>query len=123
MSAGLNVALYDAMPSVGRKLLIAGRGGMNITHSEPYELFVSRYGNRQQLLKPMLDLFGPDELQAWLHALGIQTFVGTSRRVFPVDFKAAPFLRAWLHRLRQAGGTFPRTPSLGRLDGGGVVEV
>ncbi len=106
MSAGLNVALYDAMPSVGRKLLIAGRGGMNITHSEPYELFVSRYGNRQQLLKPMLDLFGPDELQAWLHALGIQTFVGTSRRVFPVDFKAAPFLRAWLHRLRQAGVRF-----------------
>lgn len=106
IAAGLQVDLYDAMPSVGRKLLIAGRGGMNITHSEAYELFITRYGKRQSLLKPLLDVFGPDELQAWLQGLGIETFVGTSRRVFPVDFKAAPLLRAWLHRLRESGVRF-----------------
>lgn len=106
IAAGLQVDLYDTMPSVGRKLLIAGRGGMNITHSEPYELFITRYGKRQSTLKPLLDVFGPDELRAWLQGLGVETFVGTSRRVFPVDFKAAPLLRAWLHRLRESGVRF-----------------
>lgn len=106
INAGVQVDLYDAMPSVGRKLLIAGKGGMNITHSEPYELFVTRYGARLPQLKPMLDLFGPDALREWAHGLGIETFVGTSRRVFPVDFKAAPLLRAWLHRLRESGVHF-----------------
>ena len=106
INAGVQVDLYDSMPSVGRKLLIAGKGGMNITHSEPYELFVTRYGLRQSQLKPMLDLFGPEALREWARGLGIETFVGTSRRVFPVDFKAAPLLRAWLHRLRESGVRF-----------------
>lgn len=106
INAGVQVDLYDGMPSVGRKLLIAGRGGMNITHSEPYELFVMRYGARLPQLKPILDVFGPEALREWVHGLGIETFVGTSRRVFPVDFKAAPLLRAWLHRLRESGVRF-----------------
>lgn len=103
LAAGLCVDLYDAMPSLGRKLLIAGKGGMNITHSEPYDLFVTRYGEHLPQLKPMLDAFGPEALREWARGLGIETFIGTSRRVFPVDFKAAPLLRAWLHRLREAG--------------------
>lgn len=106
IAAGVQVDLYDAMPSVGRKLLIAGKGGMNLTHSEPYGLFVTRYGARQPQLKPMLDQFGPDALREWARGLGIETFVGTSRRVFPTDFKAAPLLRAWLHRLRESGVRF-----------------
>ena len=102
-AAGVPVDVYDAMPSVGRKFLLAGRGGMNITHSEPYAAFVQRYGSRAGALRPMLDAFTPDDLRAWVHGLGIDTFVGTSGRVFPTEMKAAPMLRAWLHRLRQAG--------------------
>jgi uncharacterized flavoprotein (TIGR03862 family) len=101
-----DVHLYDAMPSVGRKFLLAGRGGMNITHAEPYEQFVTRYGARAAALRPMLDAFGPDAVRAWVHGLGIETFVGTSGRVFPTEMKAAPLLRAWLHRLREAGVQF-----------------
>jgi len=104
--AGVAVDLYDAMPSVGRKFLLAGRGGMNITHSEPYEAFVARYGSRAGALRPMLDGFTPDDLRAWVHGLGIETFVGTSGRVFPTEMKAAPMLRAWLHRLRESGVRF-----------------
>ncbi|MGZ8196256.1 MAG: TIGR03862 family flavoprotein [Methylosarcina sp.] len=103
---GIHVQLFDAMPSVGRKFLMAGKGGMNITHSEPYELFLSRYGNRQSHIKPLLDRFGPDALRKWLQDLGIDTFIGTSGRVFPTDMKAAPLLRAWLHRLRREGVEF-----------------
>ena len=105
-AAGVQVDLYDAMPSVGRKFLLAGRGGMNITHSEPYERFVARYGRRAADLRPMLDAFTPDDLRAWVHGLGIDTFVGTSGRVFPTEMKAAPLLRAWLHRLREGGVHF-----------------
>ncbi len=101
--AGLTVDLFDAMPSVGRKFLLAGIGGMNITHSEPYDRFISRYGERRAALQAMLDDFGPDELCGWIHGLGIDTFVGSSGRVFPADMKAAPLLRAWLHRLKAAG--------------------
>lgn len=101
-----DVHLYDAMPSVGRKFLLAGRGGMNITHAEPYEQFMARYGNRAAALRPMLEAFGPDAVRAWVHGLGIETFVGTSSRVFPTEMKAAPLLRAWLHRLREAGVQF-----------------
>ncbi len=101
-----DVQLYDAMPSVGRKFLLAGRGGMNITHAEPYEQFVTRYGARAAALRPMLDAFGPEAVRAWVHGLGIETFVGTSGRVFPTEMKAAPLLRAWLHRLREAGVQF-----------------
>jgi len=104
--AGVQVDLYDAMPSVGRKLLLAGIGGLNITHSEDYNTFCTRYGAEQASLQPSLDQFTPDMLRAWVHKLGIDTFVGTSGRVFPKEMKAAPLLRAWLHRLRQQGVRF-----------------
>lgn len=104
--AGLRVDVFDAMPSVGRKLLLAGIGGLNITHGEPYASFCSRYGDRQERLRPLLDRFPPDALRAWAHALGIETFVGSSGRVFPAQMKAAPLLRAWLHRLRGDGVRF-----------------
>jgi uncharacterized flavoprotein (TIGR03862 family) len=94
------------MPSLGRKFLIAGRGGLNLTHSEPFEQFVSRYGNRRDKIEPMLKIFGPDQLREWAHGLGIETFVGTSGRVFPVGMKSSPLLRAWLKRLDEAGVTF-----------------
>ncbi len=100
---GMQVDLYEAMPSVGRKFLLAGKGGLNITHSEPLDFFLSRYGARRDVLEPMLDKFGPVALQAWVQALGITTFVGSSGRVFPDQMKAAPLLRAWLRRLREAG--------------------
>jgi uncharacterized flavoprotein (TIGR03862 family) len=100
---GMQVDVYDAMPSPGRKFLLAGIGGLNITHSEPYEKFCSRYAERQAELQPMLDRFPPDALRAWVHGLGVETFVGSSGRVFPVEMKAAPLLRAWLSRLRQLG--------------------
>jgi uncharacterized flavoprotein (TIGR03862 family) len=103
---GLRVDLYDAMPSVGRKFLLAGKGGMNLTHAEPIEPFLARYGARREQVAPWLASFGPDALRAWAHALGIATFVGSSGRVFPTDMKAAPLLRAWLHGLRAAGVRF-----------------
>ena len=99
----IQVDLFDAMPSLGRKFLMAGKGGMNITHAEGEDTFRSRYGARQDRISALLDAFGPDAVRAWIHGLGIATFVGTSGRVFPADMKAAPLLRAWLHRLRAAG--------------------
>ena len=101
--AGIQVDIYDAMPSVGRKFLLAGIGGLNITHDEAYEIFCTRYGARQRDLQPMLDSFPPSALRAWVQGLGIATFVGSSGRVFPSQMKAAPLLRAWLNRLRNAG--------------------
>ncbi|HJV93893.1 MAG TPA: TIGR03862 family flavoprotein [Azonexus sp.] len=103
---GLEVAVFDAMPSPGRKFLMAGKGGMNITHAEPLPAFKARYGDRQAQIAPLLDAFGPEQLRAWIHELGIETFVGTSGRVFPTEMKAAPLLRAWLHRLRGQGVQF-----------------
>lgn len=100
---GIAVDVYDAMASVGRKFLLAGKGGMNLTHSEPEPQFSSRYYARQPALAPALNAFGPTALREWAHGMGIETFVGTSGRVFPTDMKAAPLLRAWLHRLRQQG--------------------
>lgn len=100
---GLTVDVYDAMPSAGRKFLLAGRGGMNITHSEPQPDFLPRYGNRREQLAPFVRRFDADRLRQWIHELGIETFVGSSGRVFPREMKAAPLLRAWLHRLREAG--------------------
>ena len=102
--AGVQVDVFDAMPSVGRKFLLAGRGGLNLTHSEPHDAFASRYGARQALIEPMLRDFGADTVRSWASDLGIETFVGTSGRVFPKEMKAAPLLRAWLQRLRHPGG-------------------
>ena len=104
--SAISVQLYDAMPSVGRKFLLAGKGGLNLTHSEGAEAFFGRYGERRAQLTPLLAAFGPAELRAWAELLGVKTFVGSSGRVFPVDMKAAPLLRAWLHRLRTAGVQF-----------------
>ncbi|GAB4464583.1 MAG: TIGR03862 family flavoprotein [Anaerolineales bacterium] len=103
---GVKVDLYDSMPSVGRKFLMAGKSGLNITHSDPFEVFIERYGNRRPQIEPMLKNFGPQELRAWVHSFGIETFVGTSGRVFPVGMKASPLLRAWLTRLNASGVTF-----------------
>lgn len=104
--AGLAVDVYDAMPSVGRKFLLAGVGGMNITHSEAHEPFMQRYGARRPALQPMLDAFDGPALREWVHGLGIETFVGSSGRVFPREMKAAPLLRHWLQRLKQGGVVF-----------------
>lgn len=100
VSAGVAVDLYDAMPSVGRKFLLAGKGGMNLTHSEPADRFAERYGTRRAQIEVLLQDFGALQLRAWAQGLGIDTFVGSSGRVFPKDMKAAPLLRAWLQRLR-----------------------
>ena len=100
---GIQVDLFDAMPSLGRKFLLAGRGGLNITHAEDFEAFASRYGARRARIEPLLRAFPPQALREWVEALGVPTFVGSSGRVFPAGMKAAPLLRAWLTRLREAG--------------------
>ena len=102
-AAGARVTIYDRMASPGRKMLLAGRGGLNLTHSEPAEIFRTRYGEAATDLEPALDAFGPLALRAWCGDLGIDTFVGSSGRVFPVPFKTSPLLRAWLRRLDGAG--------------------
>ncbi len=99
-AAGIAVEVYDAMPSVGRKFLLAGKGGLNLTHAEPADLFASRFGQRRVQIEAIFQSFNADSVRAWASSLGIETFVGTSGRVFPIDMKAAPLLRAWLHRLR-----------------------
>ena len=104
--AGLSVDVFDGMPSVGRKFLLAGRGGLNLTHSEPTERLLSRFVERQPELQPMVQALDGPALRTWAETLGIGTFVGTSGRVFPTDMKAAPLLRAWLHRLREQGVRF-----------------
>ncbi|MCC6657698.1 MAG: TIGR03862 family flavoprotein [Rhodocyclaceae bacterium] len=103
---GVGVDVYDAMPSVGRKFLLAGKGGLNLTHAEPADAFLSRYGARRVSIAPLLAAFGPEALREWARGLGVDSFVGSSGRVFPVDKQAAPLLRAWLHRLRGAGVRF-----------------
>jgi uncharacterized flavoprotein (TIGR03862 family) len=103
---GRQVVVFDAMPSVGRKFLLAGKGGLNLTHSEAFDAFLPRYGARAEVLEPLLRAFGPEQLRAWAAGLGIDTFVGSSGRVFPAEMKAAPLLRAWLHRLRSQGVQF-----------------
>lgn len=103
---GIAVDVYDAMPSVGRKFLMAGKGGMNLTHSEDSVSFMTRYAERELQLAPIIDQFDAAALRVWVKGLGIETYVGSSGRVFPVDMKAAPLLRAWLHRLRQQGVRF-----------------
>ncbi len=98
--AGVEVHVYDAMPSVGRKFLLAGKGGLNLTHAEPADIFVTRYGARREPIADLLQDFDATQLRAWASGLGVETFVGSSGRVFPADMKAAPLLRAWLQRLR-----------------------
>lgn len=104
--AGLSVTVYDRMPSVGRKLLMAGRGGLNLTHSEDFARFVTRYAEAQPQLQPLIEAFRPEDLRAWCEGLGQETFVGSSGRVFPKAFKASPLLRAWLSRLESLGVRF-----------------
>ena len=104
--AGIAVDVYDAMPSVGRKFLRAGIGGLNLTHSEPWDDFVSRFGDKAPVIAPWLLAFGPDTLRDWVSELGVETFVGSSGRVFPVGNKAAPLLRSWIQRLQSQGVTF-----------------
>lgn len=103
---GVKVHVFDGKASVGRKFLLAGKGGLNLTHSEAFERFVARYGDAQPMLQPLVQEFGADQLRAWAEGLGIGTFVGSSGRVFPSDMKAAPLLRAWLARLRAQGVVF-----------------
>jgi uncharacterized flavoprotein (TIGR03862 family) len=103
---GARVTVYDAMPSAGRKFLMAGRGGLNLTHSEPLPDFLRRYGKAEPYLAPAVQAFPPGALRAWSEALGQPTFVGSSGRVFPQGFKASPLLRAWLRRLDTAGVQF-----------------
>ena len=105
LAGGARVDLYDSMASIGRKFLLAGKGGLNLTHSDPTELFLSRYGDRREQVAPWLAEFGPEALRAWARGLGVETCVGSSGRVFPTDMKSAPLLRAWLRRLRQTGLT------------------
>ena len=118
---GVSVQLFDAMPSVGRKFLLAGKGGLNLTHSEGLEWFLPRYGDAAAHLAAPLASFGPDALRDWATGLGIETFIGSTGRVFPKDMKAAPLLRAWLHRLRAAGVQFSmRHRWLGWSDSGAL---
>ncbi len=99
----VDIVIYEAMPSVGRKFLLAGKGGMNITHAENIESFLSRYGQERDYLEAMIRDFDATAIRAWIQSLGFDSFVGSSGRVFPSDMKAAPLLRAWLHRLRESG--------------------
>lgn len=100
---GIAVDLYDAMPSLGRKFLMAGKSGLNLTHAEPFEAFVGRFGDAAAFLEPAFRVFPPQAIRDWAHGLGVETFVGTSGRVFPAEMKAAPLLRTWLRRLRADG--------------------
>lgn len=121
LGAGCRIDLYDAMPSVGRKFLLAGKGGLNLTHAEPLADFLDRYGPRRAVLEPLLRGFGPQALRDWALGLGVETFVGTSGRVFPAEMKAAPLLRAWLRRLREGGvNLHPRHRWLGWDEAGAL---
>lgn len=103
---GFDVEVFDAMPSAGRKFLLAGKSGMNLTHAEDFESFLGRFGRATPSLESALKLFPPAAIRDWAQGLGVETFVGSSGRVFPTDMKAAPLLRAWLYRLRQSGVRF-----------------
>ncbi len=103
VAGGASVTVYDRMPSLSRKFLLAGRGGLNLTHSEPLDAFISRYGAAAAPLRPAIEAFSPQDLRDWAGELGEDTFVGSSGRVFPKGFKASPLLRAWLRRLGASG--------------------
>jgi uncharacterized flavoprotein (TIGR03862 family) len=108
-AAGVHVHVYDAMPSVGRKFLLAGLGGLNLTHAEPFEKFITRYAERSEACAAWLKTFDATAICEWVTGLGLDTFVGSSQRIFPTDMKAAPLLRAWLHRLRHPTQGVPVT--------------
>src|SRR5918994_3300154 len=105
-AAGAHVTVYDRMPSAGRKFLMAGRGGLNLTHSEDLPAFLGRYGAAAPSLRAAIEAFPPSAVRAWCEGLGQETFVGTSGRVFPKSLKASPLLLAWLRRLDAAGVRF-----------------
>ncbi len=118
---GARVTVYERMPSVGRKFLMAGRGGLNLTHSEPLETFIARYGDAASHLRAAIEAFPPDALRAWSEELGQPTFVGSSGRVFPESLKASPLLRAWLRRLSSLGVEFRLRHRWTGWDGGDLT--
>jgi len=120
-AAGHRVTVVDRMPSIGRKLMMAGRGGLNLTHSESGDRFLARYGAAEAFLTPAIAAFTPSDLRDWARALGEETFVGTSGRVFPCSFKASPLLRAWSRRLAEAGVSFRTRTTWTGFDRGTVV--
>ncbi|MGA1831003.1 TIGR03862 family flavoprotein [Rhizobium wenxiniae] len=117
---GLSVTVYDAMPTLARKFLLAGKSGLNITHSEDFSRFAERFGNASPRLRPALDAFTPDDVRRWAAELGTETFVGTSGRVFPNAMKASPLLRAWLKRLEAQGVTLKTRHRWTGFDGSGL---
>ena len=121
--AGVAVHGYDAMPAAGRRCLLAGKGGLNLTHSEPEAIFATRYGAHQAQVGPLLQDFGAAQLRDWAQGLGVETFVGTSGRVFPSDLKAAPLLRAWLQRLRGQGVQFHMRHRFGGWNSDGTLQL
>jgi len=120
-AAGHKVALYDRMPTFGRKFMMAGRGGLNLTHSEPLEKFITRYGEASSWLEPHIKAYTPQDLQKWCEELGQETFVGSSGRIFPREMKASPLLRAWLKRLEQLGVKYYLRHSWQGWDGENLV--
>jgi len=106
LEAGVSVTVLDRMPSPGRKFLMAGRGGLNLTHSEPFDAFVEKYGSARPHLLAALADFPPESLRAWSESLGQPTFVGSSGRVFPAAMKASPLLRSWMSRLTDLAAQF-----------------
>ncbi len=119
---GVRVTVFDRMPAAGRKFLLAGRGGLNLTHGEPLDTFLRRYGAAMPHLRDAIEAFPPDRLRAWCEGLGQETFVGSSGRVFPRSLKASPLLRAWLRRLDSLGVVFkPRRRWIGWTDGGALM--
>jgi len=122
-AGGARVSVYERMPTVGRKLLMAGRGGLNLTHSEPFEAFAGRYGGASARLRPVLEAFAPTALVAWADALGQSTFVGSSGRVFPQAMKASPLLRAWLARLSADGVALQTGREWRGWDEGGALRM
>ena len=131
-SASLQVTIVDHQPKPSRKLLLAGRGGLNLTHSEPIERLLARYGAGRSKLEPAIRAFLPDDVRSWCAGLGVETFIGSSGRVFPVGMKASPLLRAWLRRLealgvvlqsRQSWSGFDEMPTILAMGGASWPEL
>lgn len=120
-AGGVAACVFEKMPSVARKFLMAGRGGLNLTHSEPLEMFLARYGAARDWLTPSIRAFPPDALKAWAEGLGEPLFTGSSGRVFPKAMKASPLLRAWLRRLEGLGVTFRLGTAWRGWDGEGAL--